>query len=850
MPSMKKSVIVRVRETTEQQDRPINTKSPATKRSKSLFTVTHGQSLRSQLSDARFVLRWMVHTTLHDPHPAAFARRYVISPHRKNDRFVVSFGLPALSATPRVLDDAPNVRSSAGTWNYDGTLTAQEHRQVLNVASYNYLGFVDLNIEDRDTLQYALRSLPLADDGKGCNQRLEDTVKQELKTFLGMPGCALTASGYAINLLAFPAMAASSAADSSEKPVLLMDTESHSSMLVGAFIAHAATGARIVKFRHNSINDLRFKLDGLRRSMGSAEKVALGHVWVAIEGLYSMDGTVPPLPEIVALKQEYGFRIYIDEAHSILSIGSTGTGVVGYFQDREPDTDLGVRLSSSDVDMLGGTLSKSFSSVGGFVLCSGDLTQYVEARSRKMAESGSSSIPTLSLIRTLQILMNPTAIRQRLTHLRNVSRFVSSTLVTKGYRISTTPGAPICAIIFDNVKRVLDFLRVGRESGLLCCGAAYPAAPRGAPRVRLSLTGAHTWEGVHEMLRLIDQVAREVGVKGIRATRRAVSRAFDTNDPACQKDDDSASSLDGSAASGMNINTAIRALCSTSSSAMSHQSAELRHAGRGILSKHGLGAAGPRWMYGTSSPHLQLEQSLNIAVMKCVPEQRSPLESTDVATTLFTDAAVGLLSIISVCMEPLTPRRVKRGERHIVLLPITPGLEVIEGAAAAQRHASTHVEWYNGTAASSIKTTKAEASFDKIHLTVFIDVSRDVEPGTEKRRLANLLRPYDTSALPSLTIIISDGGVLSTQFESTREVLQDMASAVPNAFSSSKIQWILFSAFNRMPDLPGLQGAFGTGSKRLVEKIQFLGPGVMYTAMMPPVTAALAEAGVRRILDS
>ncbi|KAK6441962.1 hypothetical protein LTR95_001797 [Oleoguttula sp. CCFEE 5521] len=842
MSSIKKSVIIHVREANELQDRPIKAKQPATKRSKSLFTVTNGQSLRSQVSDGRLVLRWMIHTTLHDPHPAAFARRYVISPHRKNDRFVVSFGLPALSATPRVLDDAPDVRSSAGTWKYNGTRTAQEHRQVLNVASYNYLGFVDLSIEDRDTLQYALRFLALADNGKGCNQRLENAVKQELKTFLG--------SGYAINLLAFPAMAASSAADSSEKPILLMDTESHSSMFVGAFIAHAATGARIVKFRHNSISDLRIKLEEVRGSMGSAEKVALGHVWVAIEGLYSMDGTVPPLPEIIALKQEYGFRIYIDEAHSILSIGETGTGIVGYFQNREPDTDSGPRLSTSDVDMLGGTLSKSFSSVGGFVLCSGELTQHVEARSRQMAEPGSSLIPTLSLIRTLQILMDPTTIRRRLTHLRNVSHFVSSRLIAKGYRISTTPGAPICAIIFDNVKRVLDFLRVGRESGLLCCGAAYPAAPRGAPRVRLSLTGAHTWEDVGEMLRLIDQVAMEVGVKSIREASRAPKPHVASEEAGCQKHCYSTSSLDRPAVSAIDSNTSIRALCSDSLYVANDQSARLRQAGMEVLSKYGLGAAGPRWMYGTSSPHLELEQLLKIAVMKCMPMRHSTLKLAGLSTTLFTDAAVGLLSIVSVCMEPLTPQRVKRGERHIVLLPTNARLEVKEGAAAAQRHASTHVEWYNSTAASSNKATEAENSFDKTHLTVFIDVRRDVEPGTEKRRLASLLQPYDTSALPSLTIIIFDGGVLCTRFESTREALEDMAAAVPNAFGSSKIQWILFSAFNTMPDLPGLQGAFGTGSKGLVEKIQFLGPGVMYTAMMPPVMAALAEAGVRRILDS
>ncbi|KAK6440018.1 hypothetical protein LTR95_003751, partial [Oleoguttula sp. CCFEE 5521] len=732
MSSTMKSVVVRVREHSEQQDRPINAKRPSTKPNKSLFTVTNGQSIRSQLSDARFVLRWMVHTTLRDPSPTSFARRYVLSPHRKNDRFVVSFGFPALSETPRVLDDAPNVRSSAGTWKYDGSRTARPHHRVLNVASYNYLGFVDLNPEDRETLQYALRSLSMADDGKGCNQRLEDAVKQELRNFLGMPGCELTASGYAINLLAFPAMAASSVAGSSETPILLMDSESHSSMFVGAFIAHAATGARIIKFRHNSMTDLGTKLEEFRMSLGSTEKTPLGHVWVAIEGLYSMDGTVPPLPEIVALKREYGFRLYIDEAHSVLSIGSTGTGVVGYFQDQGATKNCDVRLSSSDVDILGGTLSKAFSSVGGFVLCSGDLTQYIKARSRQMAESGNSSIPTLSLIRTLQILMDPTMIRRRLTHLRAVSRFVSSTLVVKGYRISTTPGAPICAIIFDNVKRVLDFLRVGREAGLLCCGAAYPAAPRGAPRVRLSLTGAHAWEDVDEMLQLIDQVAEAVGVKGICNARRTSSRDIPSDGAACQKADDSVSSLDNLAASASNINTAIRALCLASSCAASDRSAELRQAGLEVLSKHGFGAAGPRWMYGTSSPHMQLEQLLNSAVTKCIPMRQSILKLADLSTTLLTDAAVGLLSIVSVCMEPLTPGRTKRGERHVVLLPTNARLEVQEGAAAAQRDASTYVEWYDGTSASFTETAKAKGGSDKTHLTVFIDIRGDMEQGTGK----------------------------------------------------------------------------------------------------------------------
>lgn len=451
-------------------------KSKSKKSSRSLFSISNAQSLTSQLSDTIFVLRRIVLSSKASPSPSEFAKQYILRPIFKNDLFVVSFGLPALSATPRVLDAAPGVRSDVSDWTYHGERTAAVRKNLLNVASYNYLGFVDLEYNTRRLLERAVEGFPFGNDDRGCNDRLEEAVKKELREFMGFKGCVLTPSGFSINLVAFPAMASKArVSHTSDFTVFLMDSESHSSMFMGAFIACASGKGKIVKFRHNDVEDLSVKLATVynHKALETPQALPTTNVWVAVEGMYSMDGTVPPLLEIVALKRKYGFRIYIDEAHSFLAIGSSGRGVVEYFCDDDISGEGSILID--DIDMIGGTISKAMSSVGGFVLSSPELEEHIESRIYDMKTSRGSSIPTLSLIRTLQIIRKPDLVRRRLAHLRAISNYVVDALVGKGYKINATKGGPLVAIILDNVDRVLNFLKAGREMGLICCGAAYPA---------------------------------------------------------------------------------------------------------------------------------------------------------------------------------------------------------------------------------------------------------------------------------------------------------------------------------------------------------------------------------------
>lgn len=131
----------------------------------------------------------------------------------------------------------------------------------------------------------------------------------------------------------------------------------------------------------------------------------------------------------------------------------------------------------------------------------------------------------------------------------------------------------------------------------------------------------------------------------------------------------------------------------------------------------------------------------------------------------------------------------------------------------------------------------------KPHITMFLDLAG--LPDDEQDQLTDLLAPLCDVRPPSLTVLINDPDIFPSSFASTRRLLAALSSL---SHPSRNVQWLIYSPLTTLPHLAGLQGAFCTGSRRLVEKVQFLAGGVMYTAMMPPVTAALAEESVRRLL--
>eukprot|EP00158_Paraphelidium_tribonemae_P007255 Partr_v1_DN28169_c1_g1_i1_m54952 putative Serine palmitoyl-transferase len=231
-------------------------------------------------------------------------------------------------------------------------------RRVLNLSSYNYLGFAQNAGYCADAVE---KSTISAHVGVG-SARLEagtldihEKVESLVAKFLSKEDAIVFSMGFATNSTTLPALV-------SKGSLIISDELNHSSLVFGSRLS----GAAIRIFKHNDIDDLEAVLrhsisDGQPRTHRPWKKIL-----VVVEGLYSMEGSIVRLPEIVALKQKYPFYLYVDEAHSIGALGSRGGGVCDYF---------GIHPDS--VDILMGTFTKSFGAAGGYVASTKDVIDQV-----------------------------------------------------------------------------------------------------------------------------------------------------------------------------------------------------------------------------------------------------------------------------------------------------------------------------------------------------------------------------------------------------------------------------------------------------------------------------------------
>ena len=224
--------------------------------------------------------------------------------------------------------------------------------ECLNFSSYNYLGL------EQDVGGAAHKAL--LDYGVAQRQKAPPVfeLEERLARFLGVEAVRTCATGYATNAATLCALVG-------ERSLVVSDSLNHASLVAGCRLS----GARIAVFEHNDVSDLERVLDdafastqssdGADRADRAAETDASGpfdKVVVVVEGIYSMEGDMPPLAAIFALRERYRFHVWIDEAHSLGALGKRGRGATEQ-QGFEP----------RDADVVVGTFSKAFSSVGGFV---------------------------------------------------------------------------------------------------------------------------------------------------------------------------------------------------------------------------------------------------------------------------------------------------------------------------------------------------------------------------------------------------------------------------------------------------------------------------------------------------
>lgn len=372
------------------------------------------------------------------------------------------------------------------TFKLTGTTT-----ETLNLSSYNYLGFAQSEGPCADATEQAVKKYgislasPRADSG---TSELAVEVEDLIAKFVGKPSAMVFSMGFVTNATAFPALVGKGC-------LMISDELNHSSIRFGARLS----GAMIEMFRHNDMRDL----ERLLREVISQGQPRTHRPWkkilVAVEGLYSMEGTMCNLPALIELKKKYKFNLFIDEAHSIGALGPQGKGVCDYFG-----------IDPAEVDILMGTLTKSFGANGGYIAAEKHIIDKLRVSNAATLFAESPTPPVLVQIASaLRIIIGdivPSQGEERLQRLAFNSRYLRLGLKRLGFIVYGHDDSPIIPIMLYNPAKMPAFSHEMLKRKISVVVVGYPATPLVSSRARFCVSAAHTKDDLDRMLAACDEV--------------------------------------------------------------------------------------------------------------------------------------------------------------------------------------------------------------------------------------------------------------------------------------------------------------------------------------------------------
>ena len=350
-------------------------------------------------------------------------------------------------------------------------------QELFNLASYNYLG-ISYRPEVKKAASEAIEKYGLGASGSPILSGTFDVHEEfisELARFKDKEACIVFPTGYSANVGFISALMRAG-------DTILLDQYSHASIVDGAILAKSKT----VFFRHNNPLDLERKIAGVK-----------GKKLVVVEGVYSMDGDMCSLPEILEVTKRHGARMLIDEAHSTFLFGPNGRGVAEHFGlDQEVDFHLG-------------TFSKSLGGQGGFVAGTRELIDYVNAFARsRFFSCNLSPVITAGLLAGLRIAASEPQLRAKLWS--NVA-FLRRRFAEEGVDIGKS-NSQVMPVMVNNDSRVLSVAEKIQDRGLFLNPVTYPAVPKHKSRLRISVSAAHTEADLEAAVQTIAGALREEGI--------------------------------------------------------------------------------------------------------------------------------------------------------------------------------------------------------------------------------------------------------------------------------------------------------------------------------------------------
>lgn len=376
----------------------------------------------------------------------------------------------------------------------DGNLTFKftgRINEVINLSSYNYLGFAQNQGPCTDAVVEAISKYGVASPGArsevGTHALLKETEECTAK-FVGKEAAMVFSMGFSTNSSMIPALIGPGC-------LIISDELNHSSLVFGSRIS----GAAIRVFKHNNPEHLEQVLrDAISQGMPRTHR-PWKKILVIVEGLYSMEGDICCLPELVALRKKYKFYLFVDEAHSIGALGPRGRGVCDLFN-----------IDPEHVDVLMGTFTKSFGAAGGYIAGSRELIDSFKRQGQGYVYAEAMTTPVcMQIISSLKIIAGEDGTdegQKRLNRIRDNSVYFMRKLKKLGFIVYGDEGSPVIPVLIFNPAKISAFSRECLARGLAVVVVGYPATPVITSRVRFCISAAHDKETLDEALAIVSEV--------------------------------------------------------------------------------------------------------------------------------------------------------------------------------------------------------------------------------------------------------------------------------------------------------------------------------------------------------
>jgi 8-amino-7-oxononanoate synthase len=361
----------------------------------------------------------------------------------------------------------------------EDTVVVIEGKERIMMGSNNYLGLT----HHPEVLAAARAALERF--GSGCTGSrflngtldLHEKLELELAEFFGKEACLVFSTGYQANLGVISGLVG-------RGDVVFLDKLDHASIVDGAKMSHGET----MRFNHGDLSGLERKLQRVPEGTGTM---------IIVDGVYSMEGDIADLPNLIKVAQKFGAALAVDDAHSVGVLGPKGDGTAAHFGLTE------------EVDLIVGTFSKSLASIGGFAAGTENVIHFLKHHSRPLIFTA--ALPpanTAGVLAALHVLQREP---ERRDQLWVNTRRLQDGLRGVGFDIGPTE-TPIVPVLIGPLEKTFVFWRRLFDAGVFTNPVVPPAVPPSQCRLRTSLMATHTFDQIDRAIETFARLGKELGV--------------------------------------------------------------------------------------------------------------------------------------------------------------------------------------------------------------------------------------------------------------------------------------------------------------------------------------------------